>query len=114
MKFWCDECSSLVEAPNFEENNEGEASPHNGIGEHTHCEVCSNILKLTDIRDLDYIYKRLQQNKLELDKHGAQQVILGQSMNFTNFELLKQAQDYEKALLFAQNASLTLKQEGKL
>jgi hypothetical protein len=30
MKFWCNDCGILVDAPSFEENDEGEASPHNG------------------------------------------------------------------------------------
>lgn len=114
MKFWCDECNNLVDAPSFEENDEGEASPHNGIGEHTHCETCSNILTLQDVRDLDYIIKRLRQNKFELDEHGARPVIPGQPVKFSNFELLKNAQDDEKILIFAQDETLKLRQKGLL
>ncbi len=114
MKFWCNDCDILVDAPSFEENDEGEASPHDGVGEHTHCEACSNNLTLVDCRDLDYIELRLRQNKEELDEHGAQAVVPGQPMKFTNIELLKQAQDNEKMLLIAHDATLTLKQQGKL
>jgi hypothetical protein len=114
MKFWCNDCGILVDAPSFEENDEGEASPHNGVGEHTHCEVCSSNLTLADCRDLDYIELRLRQNKEELDEHGAQPMVLGQPMKFTNIELLKQAQDDEKMLLTAHDTTITLKQQGKL
>lgn len=114
MKFWCSECDNLVEAPTFEENDEGEASPHNSIGEHSHCDVCSNILTLADCRDLDYVYARLMRNKNELNEHGAHLVIPGKELKFTNFELLKQAQDDEKMLLFAHDASIALKREGKI
>jgi hypothetical protein len=84
------------------------------MGEHTHCEVCSSNLTLADCRDLDYIELRLRQNKEELDEHGAQPMVLGQPMKFTNIELLKQAQDDEKMLLTAHDTTITLKQQGKL
>jgi hypothetical protein len=114
MKFWCDQCDSLVSAPSFDKNDEGEANDFNGVGEHTHCEVCGEILTLGEVRGLDYISARLDQNKAELNKHGARPKLPGQPVVISDINLLAKAQDDEKKLLHAHNETLELKHEGLL
>lgn len=104
MKFICSECNDLREASSFEDNKEGEADPHNGIGAHTHCEVCSNILTLVDCMDLGYIDKRISLNKIDLKKYS------GQDGKLYPMGLLKQAQDEERTLLFVQDRLISLRQ----
>ena len=114
MKFWCNEDNQIVEADSFEANDKGEASPHNGVGEHTHCDICSGNLSLRDCRDIDYIQRRIKVNKTKLDKYGAQQVIPGRKLQFHPIERLAEAQDEKKTLLYAQSETLKLQHEGAL
>jgi hypothetical protein len=113
MKIWCNECDVVVDSPSFEENDAGESSPHNGVGEHTHCDNCQAILGLENVRDLVYITRRMSENKAKLDKYGAHPVD-GRPIKAYPIEKLIGAQDEQKALLHAQTATFELQTEGKL
>lgn len=70
MKFLCPDHNTkqIVEALSFEENDLEEASPHNGIDEHTHCPECGAPLTIENCLESAYILPRLNAINLAYDQ----------------------------------------------